>query len=97
MPKDFILTGDIRHPGKIKVTAETLEEALKKADDGDFVVYDEMNKCLAFDWNGDESTVETEVCCKFCHKQAPADTAHLHDGGWVGDDCCWDERLRATE
>jgi hypothetical protein len=37
------------------------------------------------------------VSCKFCHKSVPADTAHLHDGEWVGDECCWDERLRATE
>lgn len=37
------------------------------------------------------------VCCKFCHKQTSETTAHLHDGGWVGDDCCWDERLRSSE
>lgn len=37
------------------------------------------------------------VCCKFCHEMVAAATAHLHDGGWVGDACCWDERLRATE
>lgn len=41
----------------------------------------------------EEETVE----CKFCGKQVPADTAHLHDGGWVGDECCWDERLRSSE
>jgi hypothetical protein len=38
-----------------------------------------------------------QVCCKFCHTMVPAATAHLHDGGWVGDVCCWDERLRSTE
>jgi hypothetical protein len=37
------------------------------------------------------------VTCKFCHKQTRADTAHLHQGAWVGDECCWDERLRSTE
>lgn len=37
------------------------------------------------------------VNCKFCHKSVPIKTAHLHDGGYVGDDCCWDERLRSSE
>ena len=37
------------------------------------------------------------VRCKFCGLLAPVATAHRHDGGWVGDDCCWDERLRSTE
>jgi len=41
--------------------------------------------------------IEDTVTCKFCHEQTPSDTAHLHDGGWVGDQCCWDERLRSTE
>ena len=39
----------------------------------------------------------TTVTCKFCEKQVLAATAHGHDGGFVGDGCCWDERLRATE
>ena len=34
--------------------------------------------------------------CKFCGKMAPLETAHRHDGGYVGE-CCWDERLKATE
>lgn len=37
------------------------------------------------------------VTCKFCGKPAEASTAHLHDGQYVGDECCWDERLRTTE
>lgn len=41
-------------------------------------------------------TIDT-VECKFCHKDVPAKTAHLHEDEWVGDDCCWDERLRSTE
>ena len=43
-------------------------------------------------------TVETEtVACKFCGEEAIALTAHLHQGTWVGDNCCWDERLRMSE
>jgi hypothetical protein len=37
------------------------------------------------------------VRCKFCGNRARAEEAHLHDEGWVGDECCWDERLRSTE
>jgi hypothetical protein len=40
---------------------------------------------------------EKTVMCKFCYKEALAETAHLHDGQWVGDECCWDERLRSSE
>jgi hypothetical protein len=37
------------------------------------------------------------VECKFCHQPTPAHTAHRHEYGWVGDDCCWDERLRSSQ
>lgn len=40
--------------------------------------------------------VELEMC-KFCHSDILRATAHRHGSGWVGDSCCWDERLRATE
>jgi len=56
--KRFILTGDIKHPGRIAVNASTLEEALRKAEDGEFSVYDESHKILAFEWNGDQNSVE---------------------------------------
>lgn len=45
----------------------------------------------------DEEHEPETVVCKFCNKDVPADTAHLHQDGWVGDECCWDERLRITE
>lgn len=35
--------------------------------------------------------------CKFCNRHCPPATAHRHQEGWVGDECCWDERLRSTE
>lgn len=37
------------------------------------------------------------VKCKFCGKQVPKRTAHRHDGKWIGNDCCWDDRLKTTE
>jgi hypothetical protein len=40
---------------------------------------------------------QCRVRCKFCSQLVPTATAHRHDGGWVGDACCWDERLRSSE
>lgn len=60
MEKRYILMGDIAHPGRISVIASSLDEALEKADAGEFVVFDEQDDCLAFKWNGDEDYVETE-------------------------------------
>jgi hypothetical protein len=37
------------------------------------------------------------VQCKFCGADVLQAEAHRHQGEWVGDDCCWDERLRTTE
>ena len=34
--------------------------------------------------------------CKFRGKPVGNDY-HLHQTGFVGDKCCWDERLRTTE
>lgn len=35
--------------------------------------------------------------CKMCGKPCKASDAHLHQGSFIGDECCWDERLRSTE
>ena len=37
------------------------------------------------------------VTCQICGKPTNALTAHLHGDGYIGDDCCWDERLRGLE
>lgn len=37
------------------------------------------------------------VACSLCHEPCDASTAHLHQGRWIGDQCCWDERLKASE
>jgi hypothetical protein len=37
---------------------------------------------------------EPTVTCVMCGQQADARTAHLHQGQWIGDACCWDERPR---
>ena len=40
-----------------------------------------------------QGTVPCSICGNHCLKK----TAHLHQGKWIGDECCWDERLRASE
>lgn len=40
---------------------------------------------------------EPDTNCSCCHKPISTKTAHLHQGEWIGDECCWDERLRASE
>jgi hypothetical protein len=47
----------------------------------------------SFDYEEPEQEL---VLCRFCQRECPASTAHRHQSGWVGDECCWDERLRAT-
>lgn len=36
------------------------------------------------------------VVCRVCGEPTDAATAHLHQGGWIGDEC-WDDRLKASE
>lgn len=42
-------------------------------------------------------TEAEDVTCSLCGRPCKAAAAHLHQGEWVGDECCWDERLRASE
>jgi hypothetical protein len=37
------------------------------------------------------------VTCQLCGKPTNALTAHPHGDGYIGDECCWDERLRGSE
>jgi formylmethanofuran dehydrogenase subunit E len=38
-----------------------------------------------------------KVVCSLCGEEVPEATAHIHQGKWIGDECCWDERLRSSE
>jgi hypothetical protein len=40
---------------------------------------------------------DPRVACSMCGKKVQVLTAHLHQGKYIGDECCWDERLRTTE
>jgi hypothetical protein len=35
--------------------------------------------------------------CSICGETRRSDTMHLHQGDWIGHDCCWDDRLHASE
>lgn len=37
------------------------------------------------------------VQCYMCKKPALKAKAHRHQEDWIGDHCCWDERLRSSE
>jgi len=41
-------------------------------------------------------SIEELITCKLCGERAPLESAHFHESEWVGDECCWDERLRST-
>lgn len=50
-----------------------------------------VSKIRAF--NNKTGLIRCNMCDKFCD----AKTAHLHQGKYIGNDCCWDERLRLSE
>jgi hypothetical protein len=37
------------------------------------------------------------VECSLCGGLAFASSAHVHQGRYIGDECCWEERLRSSE
>lgn len=37
------------------------------------------------------------VTCCVCKHECFVNTAHLHQGEYIGDECCWDERLKSSE
>jgi formylmethanofuran dehydrogenase subunit E len=73
----------VRHMG----TREWLEEA-----DEDRALEEQIEKSERR-WEEERERVK----CSMCGKLVPIYTAHLHDGKLIGDECCWDERLKITE
>ena len=45
----------------------------------------------------DATDLGEAVSCSLCGGHVPLKTAHLHQGEYIGDECCWDERLRSSE
>jgi len=47
--------------------------------------------------HGSDEAAKLMVECSLCHRNCLKATAHRHQGKYIGDECCWDERLRTTE
>ena len=45
----------------------------------------------------DELKKAAVIECARCHRSGPAKTAHLHQGRYLCDERCWDDRLKASE
>jgi ribosomal protein S27E len=54
-------------------------------------------RCCGGDHVAEIGEPVNEVICSICGNRTPESTAHLHAGDWIGDTCCWDERLRSSE
>jgi len=78
----------------VHAAADVFEKAgLEVSSNDRFLMNDYLTNYL--NDRGDVEMVD-DVRCQFCGKHVPSETAHRHDGAWVGE-CCWDERLRSTE
>lgn len=47
--------------------------------------------------NENWSTTFNKVRCCMCGELVLKSIAHRHRDRWVGDECCWDDRLKVTE
>jgi hypothetical protein len=41
--------------------------------------------------------ITPETTCSICGKPCDGNKAHLHQGAYIGDECCWDDRLKSSE
>jgi len=84
----------------LELVEEDKEKAiclLIKHTDEDATLYDEMeDSCLVDEAEWYTTLIREVGVCKFCDEPVGPDY-HLHQGGFVGDDCCWDPRLKSTE
>ncbi|MFN3076881.1 MAG: hypothetical protein ABT940_08395 [Alphaproteobacteria bacterium] len=83
------------------------DESVDDYESGDLEWSDtDQAECLNCDWSGtvlemtvaepeEEEEIE-KVFCALCEQEAPGDTAHYHQDQWIGE-CCWDDRLKASE
>lgn len=71
---------------------ENVVDAIQNAADADLQNAVEV-------WVDEYEVVESKkmIECSLCGKPCEGKTAHLHQGEYIGDDCCWDPRLKASE
>lgn len=64
----------------------------------DFLPNDDGEKyCSEFCAEKHSIFLDETVKCSLCGELCNVRTAHLHQGEYIGDECCWDERLRSSE
>jgi hypothetical protein len=73
------------------VLEETSNEDLEEFDEAFYERDDELARLL------EASAERISVRCALCGRPCLARRVHQHQGTWIGDECCWDERLRVTE
>lgn len=54
----------------------------------------EVSRAFGID---DSYELASKVNCSICKKPCDPKTVHLHQDDFIGDECCWDERLRSSE
>lgn len=90
--KAFVLTVKQQLPVRLNYTVrnvyDEIEQRKRKADETVVITKKPRAK---------PSGKPKMVDCSLCHKPTPEATAHIHQGLWIGDKCCWDEALRTTE
>jgi hypothetical protein len=70
------------------------EDSKTQEGDEEWIETTEVEELPASSENPEKKNFPDLVNCKFCGGEVPLATAHRHGKGWVGDECCWDERLR---
>ncbi len=81
------ITGSLDH-NKIAMVACKASTDMDEQTDA---AHDEIERQLL-----DDGHIPSVTCC-ICHQRCNAKTAHIHQDEWIGDECCWDERLRGSE
>ena len=99
--KTFLVAVREVHVQQVRVKANDAEDAKARVAKGEG---DQVEGSLEYSHTLGAHTwtvegEESKVRCYFCRKEVPEKTAHLiqvegNEPAYVGDDCCWDERLR---
>ena len=90
-----------RYLRELEESVVAIREYFKEAEEGDaednLVNAEDVLTNILNDFNAALLQYGRAVTCSMCNRVICAETAHLHAGDWVGDECCWDERLKMTE
>ena len=89
----FDVAFSVNHEGDPKdVPASVLLDALQQR-----INYLRANPQEAAEAFGISDSYEVDLCCSICGETCDPKTVHFHQGDTIGDECCWDERLRSSE